>query len=519
MNRSLVVITLALAVLSLESCSESDESQSTKDGGGSAGQAATGGSGGAGGSSGGGGSGASGGSAGSAAGADGSTDAGEDAADAPGDGAVLCTPSCGSAELCDPAHAGLDDDCNGQVDESCPCVPGLTQPCFKGDPAARAAPGCYDGSALCSEQGSWGACVGGVHAIAPDNCLTADTTGCHPIEARPFVPVALKPGTGNFSVDAAPGSESFDVSCPAGAGKCPAVQAPDTFVALQSGEYVVTYHKTVQGTAFTESCTYPLIVRAPGLRVELTWEHTTADSGVDLDVHVHEPGTTTAWGFAAAATQDCNWSNCTAGAFAAAAPTPAWFADPPATPPSPVNWWLDSVPENNTCYYAPQENGGIWQSVAKGCHNPRLDLDNVTCDFSVADPNNPAFCNPENVNIDYPPTGQWIRIAVHYYSNHGLGYAVHPEVKIFCDGGLAADLGPHGYHSPEQAVTFAASDGANANGNRFWTVADVAFGVDACGKRSCTVKPIYAEASARTPFFATDTTAALGFLPPYPGPP
>jgi hypothetical protein len=293
------------------------------------------------------------------------------------------------------------------------------------------------------------------------------------------------------------------------------VKAPDAFQPLQSGQYTIKYTKTVQGGG-SESCEYPLFVRAPGLRVELSWEHTQADSGVDLDLHLHEPATTTAWGFAASAVQDCNWSTCTAAQFAFGGSVPSWFADPPATPPSPVNWWLDSVPQNNTCYYAPQGLGGAWQSVGKGCHNPRLDLENASCDFAVMDPNNSAFCNPENINVDYPPTGKWMRIGVHYFSNHGLTYAVHPELKIFCDGGLAAHLGPQGYYSPEAAVTFAASDGAGPSGTRFWIAADVAFSSDACGKSYCAVRPIYAAPSARTPFFATDTTAALGFVPAYP---
>src|SRR5206468_3912213 len=51
------------------------------------------------------------------AGAAGSFDAGMDATDP-------CAPTCGPVELCDADHLGLDDDCNGVVDEGCACMPG-----------------------------------------------------------------------------------------------------------------------------------------------------------------------------------------------------------------------------------------------------------------------------------------------------------------------------------------------------------------------------------------------------------
>lgn len=481
-------------------------------GGGAGGVAGTAGAG----ATGGGGIGGVAGTAGTDAGADADVDAGPDGSDDGGaDATVACSPQCGSAELCDGAHAGTDDNCDGQVDEGCPCVPGLTEPCFKGDPGYRHTAGCFDGTSTCTEQGTWGACLGGVHAT--DSCFNVNP-GCHAIEAKPFVPVQLKPGTGNFSSDAVPGTEAFSITCPPGVPKCPQVQSGDQLVVLQSGEYSVKYSKVSQGTSTTDTCDYPLIVREQGLRVELSWEHTASDSGVDLDLHLHEPGTTTPWGFAGTTTQDCNWSNCTADAFVGGLPAPKWFADPPATPPAAVNWWLDGVQQNNTCYFAPKGAGATWQSIGKGCHNPRLDLESVSCDFTSTDPNSAQFCAPENTNIDYPPTDKWTRVGVHYFSNQGQSYSVHPEVKIFCDGALVAHLGPHGYYSPEKAVTFASSDGSGTSGNKFWSVADVALTSDACGKPRCEVQPIYADASARTPFFGTDTTAALSFVPAYPPP-
>src|SRR5262249_8421850 len=140
--------------------------------------------------------------------------------------------------------------------------------------------------------------------------------------------------------------------------------------------------------------------------------------------------------------------------------SPKWFADPPAMPPTPVNWWLDNVVmSNNTCYYAPRGVGLEWQLIGMGCHNPRLDLDNINCDFNINDPNNPMFCAPENINIDFPPDKTWTRIGVHYYSSHMLGYDVHPDVKIFCNGALTGQLGSTGYYNGQMSVTFSPFDG------------------------------------------------------------
>jgi hypothetical protein len=434
-----------------------------------------------------------------------------------------CVPKCGPTELCDPDHLGLDDNCDGNVDEGCPCSAGQVHFCFKGNPFYHNTPGCFDGSEKCSEQGTWGSCTGGVHAT--DNCFVADPNNCKAIVAAPFSDVHLKTGTGNFSADAIPGMEQWAVQCPAGVNPCPGVSGmnpPDDFKPLQSGEYKVTYTKKVAGDPTPKTCDYSLFVGAPGLRVELTWEHTVDDDGVDLDLHLKQPMSTQPWDISAfGAPQDCGWGNCKLSPFGSADPfldpdAPNWFADPPAMPPMPVNWYLDPVMQANTCYFAPRGIGQKWQNLAKGCHNPRLDIDNITCDFKITDPNDPLFCTPENVNIDFPPAKQWMRVGVHYYSNHNYSYDVHPDVKIFCNGTLTAELGSGGYYSPESPVTFSSSDGESVgDSNRFWVVADVAFTNDKCGKTSCTVKPIYSDPNGKTPFFLLDSAATSGFAPSY----
>ena len=75
-----------------------------------------------------------------------------------------CIPvgsGCGVAEIC---GNGLDDDCNGAVDDGCACQPGSVQSCFNGFPGRRNVGVCNDGSQTCigGEFGSWSSCVGGV---------------------------------------------------------------------------------------------------------------------------------------------------------------------------------------------------------------------------------------------------------------------------------------------------------------------------------------------------------------------
>jgi hypothetical protein len=432
-----------------------------------------------------------------------------------------CGTKCGPEELCDTDHIGLDDDCDGQVDEICDCTAGSAHSCFKGDPSYLGTDGCFPGSMKCTENGMWGPCVGGVHATDDQKCYLNDMELCHPISAVPFQDVDLKTGTGSFSADAVAGTEVWTVTCPAGISPCPAVAGnfpPDDFKPLQSGEYTVTYTKGVPGGG-TAMCTYPLFVGAPGLRVELEWEHDLGDDGVDVDLHVHQPNNTAPWGISGVQ-EDCTWSNCTVDYFDPMFPSadsPDWFAG--AMPPDPVDWYLDPVFEKNTCYFAPRGKGQQWQDLGAGCHNPRLDLDNIYCDPTVLDVESELFCAPENVNIDYPPKNQWTRIGVHYYSSHALSYDVHPRIKVFCDGALAAELGPAGYYDPEAPITFMPSDGSGSGaGNLFWLVADVVFLDSECGTKSCVVQPLYSNPAAKTPLFITDNIAESngGFGPDYP---
>jgi hypothetical protein len=421
-----------------------------------------------------------------------------------------CGTKCGPMELCDGVHKGIDDNCNGTVDEGCPCSPGEAESCFKGDPSYLNTPGCFPGSQKCSENGVWQACTGGNHAT--DMCFNADPNACHPISAVPFATVDLGTGTGNFENNADPGSSDWALTCPQGVTPCPTPDANGNVQVLVSGEYLVHYTKTVNG--MPQSCDYPLYVGARGLRVELSWDYP-AGSDVDLDLHMHQPATTTPWANETTGSgQDCGYNNCKISTFSpfTGSNAPNWFPTVQAMPGDPVSWFLDPVMNQNTCYFAPRGQGADWQTVGMGCHNPRLDLDNITCNPSINDPQDGNFCAPENINVDFPPKDQWIRVGVDYYSAHSFGGIIHPDVKIYCDGQLAADLGVHGFFSPETAVAW-----QPAQAKKLWLVADVKFTSDMCSKQ-CIVKPIYlnGDTVVRAPVYMDQATANGNFGPMYP---
>ena len=111
-------------------------------------------------------------------------------------------------------------------------------------------------------------------------------------------------------------------------------------------------------------------------------------------------------------------------------------------------------------------------------------MDDVTCNPTITNPKNQSFCAPENINVDYPPAGQWIRVGVDYYSDHGNMADFHPQIQIYCNGGLSADLGhdtdTERQHDPvglqrARHVPGGSGSGADSGSSVFWLVADVLF--------------------------------------------
>ncbi len=100
----------------------------------------------------------------------------------------VAAQSGGSEALCN----GLDDDCDGSIDEGCPCTAGAVQPCFLGPPARHGVGACVDGAQTCMRGVEfapyWGDCVGGIRpgqevcdGLDNDcNGCTDDLEGCTP---------------------------------------------------------------------------------------------------------------------------------------------------------------------------------------------------------------------------------------------------------------------------------------------------------------------------------------------------
>ena len=85
-------------------------------------------------------------------------------APAPTGASSATTMTSASREVC---GNGLDDDANGQVDEGCPCTPGLTQKCYGGSARLAGIGACTMGTQTCIATGTgeikstaWGPCTG-----------------------------------------------------------------------------------------------------------------------------------------------------------------------------------------------------------------------------------------------------------------------------------------------------------------------------------------------------------------------
>ncbi len=308
---------------------------------------------------------------------------------------------------------GLDDDCDGTVDEGCACTLGMSRSCYTGPAGTSGVGPCRAGTQSCVTGAGgmgtvWGTCTGQV-LPALETCNTVDDDcnarvddglSCMGPTVMCPAPVTAPAGTTvNLCATGSTGvSYRWEVlTAPPGGlytfGSATAMCT--TFTSVIVGTYTIRVTVT-DAMGRTATCTTTVTLEAHGLRVELTWDTT----GTDIDLHMHNRSAA------------------------------AWFG----------------APMQSDCFFA--ERTPRWDAPSR-LDDPSLDVDDLD------------GLGPENIRVDEPVTSQIYSIGVHYWAGTAR---TTPTVRIYCGATLMATY--------TRALNGGPALGAT---NDFWRVARVQF--------------------------------------------
>ncbi|TAK31038.1 MAG: hypothetical protein EPO40_05980 [Myxococcaceae bacterium] len=421
----------------------------------------------------------------------------------------LCTgDATPTAERCD----GVDNDCNGVVDNGCACTAGATRSCYEGAAGTAGVGVCRAGMQTCAAGAggvgsAWGACTGQtlpgpeVCDGADSNCNATVDEGC-----------ACAPGATRGCYEGAAGTAGVGVcragtqGCVVGSGGVGSAWGTCTGQTLPSGEVCNARDDNCNGAADDGlSCSGPTVTcpaprTAPaGSTVNLTaspvggvsyrWEVVSAPPG----------GAST---FGSATTPSTTFTTVIVGTYTlrftvtdAAGRTAScmttvtmqghglrveliWDAGDSASRVDMdlqvhnrlATAWAVTAGSANVCYW---NNRNPEWDAAGAVDNPALDVDNL------------LGRGPENVRVDTPPTSQVYSVGTYFWEDDRaralVGTPVGVTVRIYCGDTLAAP-------------PFTRSLRAGASGrptstnlaNDFWRVARVQF----TSASTCTVTPV-----------------------------